>query len=319
MSPIPKPSTWPPHPCVVATGCEMPCFHPVDAYLKDNGQVSLVERGSIKTSMQLPCGRCQGCRLEKSRQWAIRCMHEASMHKHNCFITLTYNEDHHVASLEYTDFQLFMRYLRRYVKEHTGAKIRFYMAGEYGDQNGRPHFHACIFGFDFPDRKLFRKLPSGSLIYTSEALQKLWRFGYSSVGDVTIESAAYVARYIFKKQFGKNQADHYQACDSRTGELVSISPEFNRMSLKPGIGMEWLAKFHPDIYPKGELIHNGMKMKPPKAYDKYLKKIKPLEYEQLQFQRVNNFNYEDNTYERLAVKEHITKSKLQLKKRGFLE
>lgn len=294
----------------------MPCFHPVDAYVKDNGQVSLVERGKIKTAMQLPCGRCQGCRLEKSRQWAIRCMHEASLHKENCFITLTYNEEHHAPSLEYTHFQRFMRYFRRSVPDR---KLRFYMAGEYGDLNGRPHYHACIFGYNFPDRVLFKKLPSGSTIDTSQALQKLWPYGYSSVGDVTLESAAYVARYIFKKQLGKNQADHYQACDSRTGELTPISPEFNRMSLKPGIGMPWLEKFTSDVYPNGVMIHNGQKMKPPKAYDKYFKKIKPLEYEQLQNERVTSFNYEDNTHERLATKEKVTKAKLSHKKRGFQE
>lgn len=241
------------------------------------------------------------------------------MHSENCFITLTYNEENHVPSLDYTHFQKFIRKLRK----TTGKKIRFYMAGEYGDTYGRPHFHACLFGYRPKDLKLLSKSPSGSLLYTSELLSMAWTTptgisrGYVSVGDVTFESAAYIARYILKKQTGRNAEQHYQAVDSRTGELTSINQEFNRMSLKPGIGATFLEKYHPDIYPKGQVIHNGQKMKPPKYYDKYFKKINPDQYEDLQHERLTSFNYSDNTTPRLLDKEKVTKSKLSLKKRGF--
>ncbi|WNK13580.1 MAG: replication initiator protein [Microvirus sp.] len=292
----------------------MACFYPIQAYKLENGQISFNEKGNVLQAISLPCGRCVGCRLEKSRQWAIRCIHEAQMHTHNCFITLTYNQEHYEYDLRYKHFQSFMRRLR---KTYPGKPIRFYMAGEYGETNGRPHFHACLFGIDFADKRIFKNLPSGSFLYTSASLERLWPFGYSTVGDVTFESAAYVARYILKKQTGKNAETHYQSCDDRTGELRPIRAEFNKMSLKPGIGATWLNKYHPDIYPKGLVIHQGQKMKPPKYYDKYFKKINPQQYEDLQYERIKNFNYEDNTQSRLSDKERVTKAKLSLKKRGF--
>lgn len=237
------------------------------------------------------------------------------MHEQNTFITLTFDEKHYQPSLEYKSFQLFIKRLRK----RTGKKIRYYMAGEYGEKNGRPHFHACLFGHDFMDKQPFRKSPSGAIIYTSQSLQELWPFGYSSLGDVTFESAAYIARYILKKQTGTNATTHYQSCDDRTGELTTIRPEFNCMSRRPGIGMTWLKKYHPDIYPTGKLRFDGQIMKPPKAYDKYFKTINPDQYEELQHDRIINFNYSDNTNDRLLVKHEVTKAKLTFKKRGKIE
>lgn len=291
----------------------MACFHPLTAYKLENGQISFNEKGKILQELSLPCGGCIGCRLERSRSWAIRCIHEAALHTENCFITLTYDEEHHEPSLYYPHFQKFLRSLRKATKK----KIRFYMCGEYGDLNGRPHFHACLFGYRPKDLEIFKQSSPGEYIYTSATLQKHWPYGYSSVGNVTLESAAYIARYIFKKQTGKNASDHYQACDSRTGELTPISPEFNRMSLKPGIGMPWLQKYQSDIYPIGTLIHDGIKMKPPKYYDKYFKKLNPDQHEELIHGRLINFNYEDNTVPRLSDREQYTKAKLTHKKRGF--
>ena len=42
----------------------------------------------------IPCGRCIGCRLKYSRDWADRCMLEAQYHEHNVFLTLTYDDSH---------------------------------------------------------------------------------------------------------------------------------------------------------------------------------------------------------------------------------
>ena len=175
----------------------MSCVHPLSAYQCTDGSIVFDERRKhdISRSLQLPCGQCIGCRLERSRQWAMRCLHEAQLHENNCFITLTYDDAHLPGdrSLHYSDFQ---KFLKRFRKSLGGAKIRYYMAGEYGEKFGRPHWHACIFGYDFHDKKLFKRTAAGSLIYTSEHLKKLWPFGHSSIGDVTFESAAYVARYI---------------------------------------------------------------------------------------------------------------------------
>lgn len=294
----------------------MTCFYPLTAYRLDNGEISFNERGKTQKKLTLPCGQCTGCRLERSRQWATRCIHEARMHKENCFITLTYDEEHYVPSLTYIHFQKFIRALRKKYRTRT---IRYYMAGEYGDLNGRPHFHACIFGLDFSDKKLLRKTPSGSLIYSSQILQEIWGKGYTSTGDVTFESAAYVARYILKKQTGKNASNHYQSCCPATGELTAIVPEFNRMSLKPGIGELFYKKWMSDIYPTGTIIMNGSKQKPPRYYEKMYKESHPQEYEELQYERLLKVNYDDQTKQRLSDAETVCKAKLKHKKRGFSE
>jgi len=305
----------------------MACYHPLTAYLsghqtnnktgKSFRRVSFKETDEHDRQVSLPCGQCVGCRLERSRQWAMRCMHEAQLHQNNCFITLTYNDEHYPdnGSLAKDHFQKFLKRFRRAI---APAKIRYYMAGEYGSNFGRPHFHACIFGYDFHDKKLHQRTASGSLIYTSEELGKLWTYGYSSVGDVTFESAAYVARYIMQKQTGKDvDKNHYTYCDLKTGELVKLLPEYNNMSLKPGIGADWYKKYKNDVYPHDYVELRGQKIKPPKFYDKLFAKENPYEYDQILYTREKQakLHPEEHSYERLLVKETVQKVKLQKLKR----
>lgn len=249
----------------------------------------------------------------------MRCLHEAKLHENNCFITLTYSDEHlpNDRSLHYRDFQLFMKKLRK----KFGSKIRFYMCGEYGEKFDRPHFHACIFGFDFPDRKYWKQTGSGSKLYRSEELEKLWKYGFSSIGDVNFESAAYVARYIMKKVTGQGKHDqHYKFTDLSTGEVLEKKPEFNKMSLKPGIGYEWFKKYKSDVYPHDYVIINGRKVRPPKYYDLKYSKESPYEWEEVQQKRIDigKANFEDNTDARLLVKETITKARVKMLKRELI-
>jgi hypothetical protein len=203
------------------------------------------------------------------------------------------------------------------------------MVGEYGESFGRPHFHACIFGHDFHDKKLWKRTPAGSLLYRSEELETLWTLGYSSIGDVNFESAAYAARYIVSKQTGKDvDPNHYHYCDLQTGELVKLCPEYNKMSLRPisgkkgdpgGIGAEWYKKYKTDVYPHDYVIVRGKKMRPPKYYDQLHYKENPYEHEEILYTREKNgkLNSEDNTPERLLVKEIVMKAKLQQLKRNL--
>jgi len=298
----------------------MPCYHPLSAYQCADGSIVFQERrwfNTVKT-LSLPCGQCIGCRLERSRQWAMRCMHEAQTHDKNCFITLTYDNTHLPSdgSLHYKDFQLFIKRLR---KKFGNTRIRYYMAGEYGENFGRPHFHACIFGHDFHDKKLWKRSPSGAMLYRSEDLEALWPFGYSSIGDVNFESAAYVARYIMKKVTGHNSKAHYTEIDPETGEITTRKPEFNKMSLKPGIGYDWYKKYKTDVYPHDYVIIKGKKVKPPKFYDKKYKTDYPYEFDEILYKREINgkLNSEDNTQERLIVKEIVQNAKLQKLKRSL--
>jgi hypothetical protein len=243
-------------------------------------------------------------------------MHEAQLHENNCFITLTYNDENYPenGSLIKSDFQ---KFLKKFRKAIAPARIRYYMAGEYGTNFGRPHFHACIFGYDFHDKKLHQRTSSGSLIYRSQELEKLWTHGYSSIGDVTFESAAYVARYIMQKQTGKVDPNHYTFCDLQTGELTKLLPEYNNMSLKPGIGSEWYKKYKTDVYPHDYVELRGKKLKPPKYYDKLYAKENPYEYDQILYTREKQAKLrpEEHSYERLLVKETVQNAKLQKLKR----
>lgn len=296
----------------------MACYHPLAAYQLADKSIVFSERAgaNVLRSLQLPCGQCVGCRLERSRQWAVRCVHEASQHAENAFITLTYDDEHLPAdwSLEYGDYQRFMKRLRK-----RFGPVRFYMAGEYGEQFGRPHYHACLFGFNFPDRQIWKKSQSGMTIYRSAALEELWPFGYSSIGDVTFESAAYVARYIMKKVTGRQAESHYERIDPETGEVFNRKPEFTKMSLKPGIGARWFEAYQSDVYPGDYVVMRGQKMRPPRYYDRLFAKDNPFEWDEIQYRREldGRSRAADNTPERLAAKEMVAKARLTKLKRGL--
>ncbi len=261
--------------------------------------------------IQLPCGQCIGCRLEYSRQWAIRCTHEASMHLHNCFITLTYDEQHlpKNGTLIVKDYQDFMKRLRHSVKP---KKIRFFHCGEYGEKNGRPHYHACIFNHDFEDKTLFRKINNVPL-YISNTLTQLWGKGLVSIGAVTFESAAYVARYIMKKQNGTTIESKYENIDFKTGEVITLKKEYTTMSRRPGIAHDWYNTYKDDVYPHDYLvIRNGKKIKPPKYYDSLYELDNPEQHANVKENRkIEGIkNADNNTYDRLRVREKIKQSKI---------
>lgn len=284
----------------------MPCFHPLRAYRRADGEIVFVERGDIVASLDLPCGQCIGCRLERSRQWATRIMHEASQHDANCFVTLTYDDDHLPAdlSLDHRHVQL---WIKRYRKAVAPQRLRYYVAGEYGDDRSRPHYHACIFGHSPGDLVLHAKSDSGQYVYTSAFMASLWPYGYSSVGELTFESAAYVARYVCKKITGPNAARHYEVVSSDTGEISQRRPEYARMSLKPGIGATWFERFSSDVYPHDYVVTRGHECKPPKYYDALYERSHPLQMEGIKYRRVETARDRaaDNTMDRLRIKETL--------------
>lgn len=253
-------------------------------------------------SLRLPCSRCVGCRLERSRQWAMRCVHEASLYEDNCFITLTYSPKYlpEDGSLNVRHFQLFMKRLRK----KFGDGIRFFHCGEYGEKYGRPHYHAILFNFDFHD-KYFWKEDNGYKLYRSPTLEALWPFGHSSVGTATFESAAYVARYILKKVTGDVASDHYLSKpDFDTGEVYKLKPEYTTMSRKPGIASKWFDQFQTDVYPNDSVVFRGREMRPPRFYDGKYELISPEDFEVLKERRKRSMELlkGDSTEPRLAAR-----------------
>lgn len=297
----------------------MPCFHPLDAHRPlgaVGGRLSFGKppAGAYRC-FKVPCGQCVGCRLERSRQWAARCVHEASLYDANCFVTLTYSDDFlpQGGTLVLRDLQLFMKRLRK----RFGSKIRFYACGEYGDLSRRPHYHLCLFNFRPDDLVLFKRSKSGDSLFISDALSRVWPFGHVIVGDLTFDSAAYVARYVMKKLNGDAAEGRYQSVDPVTGDVFELAREFNVMSRRPGIGAGWFAKFKDDVYPSDSVVVNGRECRPPRFYDKSLSREDADLLVALKEKRVINARpyRADNTPARLLVRERVVLGALDQLKR----
>ncbi|AXH77727.1 MAG: replication initiator protein [Microviridae sp.] len=298
----------------------VPCFHPLKAFRDSNG-IRVLNSDADLFNLLLPCGRCIGCRLERSRQWAIRCMHEASLHEFNSFVTLTYDDAHVPADggLHHAHFQKFMKRLRKRFPQD----IRYYMCGEYGPVNNRPHFHVILFGLTFTDLSLWKRTSADEVIFRSATLEKLWPFGFSSIGAVTFQSCAYVARYIMQKQTGDSGAKHYRDkgfIDTETGEVFGLRPEYNRMSLRPAIGKRWFEKFGlTDVFPHDRVVYDGSESKPPRYYDKLFSRIDADGFANIQDKRIldSQENLADSTPARLIDKETVLSARVNRLKRGF--
>lgn len=281
----------------------MPCYYPIPMWRSkeinkktgkrpltaDYGKAWRLYPNRPPETIYVPCGQCVGCRLEYSRQWAMRCMHE--FETSGCigsFLTLTYNpENLPPDGLVHKDaFQKFMKRLRK----KFGDGLRFFACGEYGRQYKRPHYHAIVFGLHFNDL-LLHTVKHGFQYYRSPILEKLWPFGFSLVGTVTFESCAYVSRYVMKKQFGK--------------DIDELHQPFVLMSRMPGLGHDWYEKYKGQIYPNDFIVvRDGVICKPPAYYDSLLEKENPTLYEQIKKVRQEKYRRDELiTSEELAVNE----------------
>lgn len=312
----------------------MTCYNPMLMYQSkklnpQTGKTIIVSNPGTKYNdyvpINIPCGKCVGCLMQRSRQWAVRCMLEASLWTKNCFITLTYAPEHlpENGTLVKEHFVLFMKRLRK----KYGYGIRFFQCGEYGESGHRPHYHACLFNFDFPDKVLWRKSESGALLYRSPSLEKLWTYGFSTIGDVTEKSAAYVARYVLKK---------YDANYMPLPPPDGCISEYTNMSRKPGIAHGWFQKYYQDVYPLDLVVLNEkFKSKPPRYFDNLMEKIDESLMNVIRVQRTEavqaalEAQYPDDIEEirywfrcrdyldRLKVQEEVMRLRVKKLKRGY--
>lgn len=300
----------------------MPCYGPLKGFYSaevgksgKRGIVFDVRRAHSPTPIAIPCGQCVGCRLEHARQWAMRCLHEKKLHRENCFITLTYDNDHlpEGGTLVKRDLQLFLKRLRK----RFGEGIRFYACGEYGDVSSRPHYHLLLFNHNFRDRKVFGKRDAKHPVFLSAELDAIWGKGLAVVGDITFESAAYVARYVMKKVTGDRADKHYARLDA-DGRVYRLLPEFTVMSRRPGIGTGWFVKFGKETYLHDSVIVNGRQVRPPRFYDGKLELTDPDRLAMLKSVRRQKAKLlkHDNTrgyYGRLSVRERVAQAGLARK------
>jgi hypothetical protein len=318
----------------------MPCPNPMQAYctvrsdgkkdLKFSNVLGRMFRAGMKMpddSMAVECGQCMTCRLERSRVTALRCVHESKMFEDNCFITLTFSDEKMKEMCPLTDggyslvrehAQLFMKRLRKkfaagfYYKLRDGKErfyqsknVRAYGCGEYGEKNGRPHFHFCLFNCFFPDRE-YEGGRDGFRYYSSKCLEGLWQFGFCSVSDFSFETAAYVARYVTKKVTGKKAVDHYR------GRL----PEFAVYPTRGGgLGKPWFDKYGlTDVIPTDSCIARYVKCGVPEYYDRLRGRFDPdglAQAKKIRSERAK-LHVDDNTYARLQDKEKCMNAKINV-------
>lgn len=287
----------------------MPCFHPLTGWRSQDKTASGKRRlqfqvtGSFGDALEIACGQCIGCRLERARQWSLRLMHEAQFHDQKAFITATYTDSSvpRGGSLSIDDYQRFLKRLRRRI---SPQRVRFFGCGEYGDITFRPHYHLILFGWDAPDKRLYSRSTKGDgePLYTSQLLDDIWGLGSVRIGSVTQQSAGYVARYCVKKVTGTRAEAHY---GTRT-------PEF--MTCSNGIGKQWFERYRTDLYPDDFAVMKGRRYRVPEYYDRQLPEEELAELKAKRKERARKFRH-NQTPQRLTVREEVTRSRIQSLKR----
>lgn len=272
----------------------MPCYYPMEAVRFRDDTIKItghLENGfhskmytnnlNVKEFLSVPCGKCIGCRLEYSRQWAIRCMNELKYTVgQSWFLTITYDNEHlprmnyveeasgvtvGMPTLKPKDLQDFFKRLRERIRRAGGGDIRYYACGEYGEQLKRPHYHAIVYNLNLDDLDYYKSI-RGHDYYNSKFLDDVWgNRGFVVASDVNFEACAYVARYVMKKAKGPQGFSY--ASDN------GLVEEFVRMSRRPGIGRQFYEDHKEKMYLNDFMgfypTQNGpIKLKPVKYYDK---------------------------------------------------
>ena len=313
----------------------MDCTNPKKAYkhglTEANRKQKLVFKkpeGFIETkdnTQKVSCGKCISCKLSYAKEWALRITHDSSLNKENSFITLTFNDkylpnDHGVHR---EDVVQFIKRLRR----RTGKKFKTFYCGEYGEKYSRPHYHIILLGYDFPDKQFLKTSPSGNTLWESKRLTKTWSDpktkeskGWANIGEVTYDSAGYVARYCMKKQKDHRKYEFVDGYDEETGEIYKHNLPSEFIGMSQGIGKTWHDIFKTDT-DKDYITQNGYKHKIPRYYDKQREKTDPESLEKLKEERQRKAleNESENTKSRLVQKATIKEVQNKMLKRSFEE
>lgn len=311
----------------------IPCFHPISVIQPDEESISngykqvqffdkkkglkfarafdfntghllpyedLVSRFPEYNIIQIPCKKCLGCRLDKSKEWSVRNVLESLSFDNNFFITLTLDDDNVLSEVTYEDefsgsqsifvptlrkkdVQDFMKNLRRYFEyhyNHTG--IRYFACGEYGSTTNRPHYHILVYNCPIQDLQYY-KSSNGSTLFNSDALTKIWNKGHVVIAPFSYETAAYVSRYVLKK------VNH----DDVDYKALHLHPEFIMMSTKPGIGRKYYDEHKDMIYNTDELFicdstGKPISCKPVEYYDTLFEVDNPEDYRAIKDKRLQN-------------------------------
>lgn len=234
--------------------------------------------------MLLPCGTCLACRTSRSKDWSNRLFLESLEHEKNYFITLTYDNNHCPRELVKSDVQEFLKSLR-----NNGFKLRYFVAGEYGEITKRPHYHMLTFGLDIPDLDLFNVDEENRKYYTSEFISSYWNKGNVLISEMTPETICYTARYCTKKL----GSDDYKK-------------EFILMSRRPGIGSHYIESHLSELIDDKKIycgefgikgfsryINNFIKSRYPEAFEMLASENKKLAHDKMIHNRIRYRTFDE--------------------------
>lgn len=177
-----------------------------------------------------PCGKCEGCRRRRRNAWVGRMLLEQSQHKESAFVTLTYEDpdlpliyhpehDIWIPTLVKSHVQKWIRSVRQKAT-HLGRTLRYFAAGEYGSESGRPHYHLILFGIG----------PTWNPIFKDS-----WNKGFVSSYEATARTMAYVAKYVMKQgndpELSLPEYGEYSLENPRI-----TTPPFRLTSRRPALG-----------------------------------------------------------------------------------
>lgn len=281
------------------------CENPMTIYV--NGEETIVK-----------CGKCDTCRREHAQEWAIKLINESKYHKKCSFITLTFSStillDKNSKAYKYGANPSFVfhienskEYVRKFIKRlrkhFNNKRLTYYLVGEYGDKNKRPHWHMLLFNENFEkDRMPMPMSKTDHVQYHSETLSKLWACGRISIEDCNPNNIIYISQYSVKKFKNNDERKKYKAVQS-----FSNRSKFN---------VKWVRRNPTEII-KGYIADkDGKKYRIPKSYLQNLKNSENNYYRKCYEQYENTIQSNIiNTNTRDLIKSQKIKSE-QIRKRN---
>lgn len=273
----------------------MTCFTPKDAWMSN--RVNTAGKNFItwnhamadKTNpVEVPCGHCTGCKLDKRKRLGIQVYHEAQMTDYKCMATFTYSEEFNPGVIVKEDMQ---KAIKRMRNPPNSLDFKYLVAGELGDNTRRPHFHMAILGHDFRGGPGVVEL--GKDQYMNDQLTRIWGMGAVHIVPLTIERCMYVAAYVQKKLGEEGWHNHSN-----------------------NMGRAWLDKYWEDIVRAGCIIINDQRHPIPPAYFKWADgKLDDLKASQQEFIQTR---FKDDA-ERWAHRKSLDSAHIVLKARVALK
>lgn len=217
------------------------------------------------------CGRCQGCRAQKTMEWKLRIMMEARYFTDNWFVTWTLADQYlpddfsvHKETHQKLIKRIRYEYNNDIVRQDDGRiGLRHYGIGEYGcdeTKTQRPHYHTILLNLPLNDLDQIENSKSGFPQWQSKRLEKCWPFGRVTIGKAEPSTISYTTGYQFKKLGGKKAEEYYTRPHSVTGEICKVNPEFGLMSRNPGLGYRWIEEFRVTDLQHDFMVIDGRKI-----------------------------------------------------------